>query len=100
MYELSLTTSHTPAESDMETREITIGALLREVAVARPDAEALVEVRQDGSEGPRWNYAELLAETEKLTLALSTRFAPSERVVSKNKRTSWVDHSAGLCACP
>ena len=47
MYELSLTTSHTLAESDMETREITIGALLREVAVARPDAEALVEVRQD-----------------------------------------------------
>ena len=81
MYELSLTTSHTPAESDMETREITIGALLREVAVARPDAEALVEVRQDGSEGPRWTYAELLAETERLTLALSTRFAPGERVV-------------------
>ena len=50
MYELSLTTSHTPAESDMETREITIGALLREVAEARPDAEALVEIRLDGSD--------------------------------------------------
>ena len=44
MYELSLTTSHTPAESDMETREITIGALLREVAVARPDAEGEIMV--------------------------------------------------------
>ena len=48
MYELAVTTSHVPAQSDMETCEITIGALLREVAAARPEAEALVEVRQDG----------------------------------------------------
>ena len=81
MYELSLTTSHVPAQSDMETRDITIGALLREVAVARPDAEALVEIRQDGSEGRRWTYAELLADTEQLAHALSNRFAPGERVV-------------------
>ncbi len=40
MYELALTTSHVPAQSDMETREITIGALLREVAMAHPDVEA------------------------------------------------------------
>ena len=53
MYELTLTTSHVPAQSDMETREITIGALLREVAAARPGAVALVEIRQDGSEGRR-----------------------------------------------
>jgi fatty-acyl-CoA synthase len=81
MYDLHLTTSHAPAQSDMETREITIGALLREVAAARPDAEALVEVRQDGSEGRRWTYAELLDETERLAMALSSRFAPGERVV-------------------
>ena len=80
MYELSLTTSHAPAQSDMETREITIGALLREVAAARPEAEALVEVRRDGTEGRRWTYAELLKDAERLALALSTRFAPGERV--------------------
>ena len=66
MYELALTTSHVPAQSDMETREITIGALLREVAGARPDAEALAEVRQDGSKGRRWTYSELLADAERL----------------------------------
>ena len=81
MYDLALTTSHAPAQSDMETREITIGALLREGAVARPDAEALVEIRQDGSEGRRWTYAELLADAEQLAHALSNRFAPGERVV-------------------
>ena len=42
MYDLPLTTSHVPAQSDMETREIT---------QAQPGAEALVEIRQDGSEG-------------------------------------------------
>ena len=51
MYELTLTTSHVPAQSDMETREITIGSLLREITAVRPDAEALFEVRQDGTEG-------------------------------------------------
>ena len=81
MYDLTLSVSHVPAQSDLDTREITIGALLREVAVARPDAEALVEVRQDGSTGRRWTYAELLADAERLAMALSTRFAPGERVV-------------------
>ncbi|MEP1587191.1 MAG: AMP-binding protein, partial [Tateyamaria sp.] len=65
----------------METREITIGALLREMAAARPDAEALVEIRQDGSKGRRWSYAELLSDAERLALALSTRFDPGERIV-------------------
>ena len=39
-----------PAQSDMETRDITIGALLREVAAARHDAEALLEISLDGSD--------------------------------------------------
>ena len=63
MYELTLTTSHVPAQSEIETQEITIGTLLREIAAARPMAEALVEVRQDGSEGRRWTYTELLRDS-------------------------------------
>ena len=51
MYDLELTASHAQPQSDMETRDITIGTLLREVAAARPEAEALFEVRQDGSGG-------------------------------------------------
>ncbi len=91
MYELTLTSSHAPAQSDMETREITIGALLREIAAARPEAEALVEVRQDGTERRRWTYAELLKESERLALALSTRFAPGERLaVWSPNNPEWV----------
>ena len=81
MYDLNLTLSHVPAQPDMRIREITIGALLREKAVAKRDAEALVEIRQDGTEGRRWTYAELLKDAERLALALSTRFAPGERLV-------------------
>ena len=42
MYDLDLTDSHAQPQSDMKTRDITIGALLREFAAARPEAEALV----------------------------------------------------------
>nr|MCH9786771.1 AMP-binding protein [Gammaproteobacteria bacterium] len=81
MYDLDLTTSHAQPQSDIETRDITIGALLREVAAARPEAEALVEVKQNGARGRRWTYAELMQNAERLAMALSTRFAPGERVV-------------------
>jgi fatty-acyl-CoA synthase len=81
MYDLDLTTSHAQPQSDIETRDITIGALLREVAAARPEAEALVEVKQNGTKGRRWTYAELMQNAERLAMALSTRFAPGERVV-------------------
>ena len=71
MYDMDLTTSHAKPQSDLGTRDITIGALLREFATARPESEALVEVRQDGSGGRRWTYAELLKDAERLALALS-----------------------------
>ena len=80
MYDLHLTQSHVPARTDMDVREITIGDLLREVARERPDAEALVEICQDGSVGRRWTYAALLADAERLGRALSTRFEPGERI--------------------
>ena len=56
MYDLEFTASHAKPQSDMETRDITIGALLREVAASRPEADALVEVKQNGAEGRRWTY--------------------------------------------
>ncbi|MDG1931616.1 MAG: hypothetical protein P8I86_03570 [Luminiphilus sp.] len=61
MYDLTLTASHAPTQSDRGTREITIGALLRALAAARPDAEALLEIRLGGSEGRRPNYSGALA---------------------------------------
>ncbi len=81
MYELQLIESHVPAQADMDIREITVGRLLREVADARGGAEAVLEVRQDGTFGRSWTYSELLDDAESLALALSSRFAPGERVV-------------------
>ena len=81
VYELALSASHFPTQNDAEIRDITVGGLLREVAAARPEAQALVEVKQDGSTGRRWTYAELLADAERLAMALSTRFGPGERIV-------------------
>ena len=66
MYDVKLNLSHFPAQSDAEVLNITVGDLLREVAAARPEAEALVEVRQDGSGGRRWTYTELLKDAERL----------------------------------
>ena len=80
MYDVNLTQSLFPAQADMDVREITVGGLLREVAAELPDAEALVEVRQDGQIGRRWTYAELLSDSERLAAALASRFAPGERI--------------------
>ena len=80
-YEVALSEAYFPAQEDREAREITVGGLLRETAALRPSAEALVEVRQSGEIGRRWSYAALLAESERLALALASRFRPGERVV-------------------
>ena len=46
MYELNVANALVPAQTDMQVREVTIGALLREVATEKPHAEALVEITQ------------------------------------------------------
>ncbi len=81
MYNVRLSESLFPAQTDDAVREITVGGLLREIATQRPAAEALVEVDQDGQPGRRWTYTQLLADSERLALALATRFRPGERVV-------------------
>ncbi len=81
MYEVALNEAYFPAQRDIDVREITVGGLLREMAARRPDAEALVEVRQSGEIGRRWSYGTLLADSERLAGALAARFHPGERVV-------------------
>ena len=61
MYDLMLATSLAPAQSKRETRTITIGALLREIAGVHPDAGALVEISLKGPEARRSNNAGVLA---------------------------------------
>jgi fatty-acyl-CoA synthase len=99
MYDLDLTTSHAQPQSDIETRDITIGALLREVAAARPEAEALVEVKQNGTRGRRWTYAELMQNAERLAMALSTTvcaWRKGSRLVAQQPRMGPI----GICQCP
>ena len=91
MYEVALTEAYFPAQRDIDVREITVGGLLREIAARRPDAEALVEVRQSGEIGRRWSYGALLADSERLAGALAARFRPGERVVVwAPNSTEWV----------
>jgi fatty-acyl-CoA synthase len=80
-YEVNLDRSCFPAQTDMETRRITIGDLLDEVTKTRSECEALVEVMEDGTTGRRWTYSQLQTEVDRLALALSTRFTAGEPVV-------------------
>ena len=85
MYELALSISHVKAQSCMETRKVTIGKLLREVAARQQKAEALVEVRRDGSEGCCWTYAKFVQDGERLAKEmhdLAVRHATAFNVVT------------------
>lgn len=81
MYEVNLTESYFPAQTDLPIREITIGDALREAAERFAARPALTEVLPDGAIGRRWTHAELLAEAERLALALASRFEKGERLV-------------------
>ncbi len=50
------------------------------MAAQHLSAPAVVDVDMEGQTGPTWTYAELLADSEKLALALSTRFSAGERI--------------------
>lgn len=81
MYLPNLSTSHFPAQDDAEIRDITVGGLLREIADSHAASIAMADVSDNGSCGLQWTYSELLVEAERLARALSSRYAPSERVV-------------------
>ena len=81
MYNISLTTSYFPAQTDAEIRDITIGELLREVASHHPDHVAMIEI-DDAGEAPRkWTYSDLLETSDQLARSLASRFAPGEKIV-------------------
>lgn len=80
MYALTLTESYCPAQTDEALRDTTVGSILREAAARTPDAPALHEADADGILQRHWTYAELLADSERLALALLTRYRPGERI--------------------
>ena len=80
MYDLKLTESYCPAQTDEVLLDATVGGILREAAARTPDAPALHEVDGDGRLNRRWTYAELLADSERLAHTLLTRYRPGERI--------------------
>ncbi len=80
MYHPNLTQSLFLAQTDDVVLETTVGGLLRERADISAAASAMVEVGMDGETGRTWTFAQLLDDSEKLALALASRFAPGERV--------------------
>ncbi len=80
MYYLQLTESLISAQEDDIVREVTVGDLLREVAVEHASTTALLEVDMEGQTGRSWTYSELLSDSEQLALALASRFSQGERI--------------------
>ena len=54
MYDVDLSESLFPAQTDGIVREISVGGLLREVASQHPSAPAVVDVDMDGQTGRTW----------------------------------------------
>ena len=72
--------SYWAADQSVPVLETTVGDVLRAAAAAAPDREALVEADGDGIVRRRWTYGQLLADAERLALALASRYAPGERI--------------------
>jgi fatty-acyl-CoA synthase len=81
MYDVQLTTSYFPAQTDQIIRDITIGDALAEAVRDHSDRPALTEIGIDGATGRRWTYSEMAADAERLAFALASRFKKGERVV-------------------
>jgi fatty-acyl-CoA synthase len=100
---MPLTTSHWPADTSLDVRDVTLGQLLREATAAAPERVALVDGGALAGERRRWSYAQLLAESERVARGLLERFAPGERigVISPNS-VEWVllHHGAALARLP
>lgn len=80
MYDVRLTESHFPAQSDTPYREMTIGQILREQAARLGDLKALRELLDDGEIGREWTFTELLADAEKMGRALASRHEKGARI--------------------
>ena len=81
MYDVSLSTSYFPAQTDAKIWDTTVGVHLREVAVDHPDRVAMVEIDDAGQARGKWTYSNLLVNSDRLARSLASRFAPGEKVV-------------------
>lgn len=80
MPKLPLEISHYPALEHGEVLQTDVGGLLRGAAQKYPNDVALTEVDFETDASRSWTYEELLADSEKLALAFSTRYPPGARL--------------------
>ncbi|WP_209426730.1 AMP-binding protein [Pararhodobacter sp. SW119] len=81
MYDVMLADAEFPAQHDLPLIDMTVADVLRNAAARAADAPALTEIALSGDAKRSWTYGELLADVERLARALSTRYAPLERIV-------------------
>ena len=80
MYKVDLKEAHFPAQEDEPIRDITIGDILKNTALARPDKRALVEITVEGEKAREWTYNELFKDSMALAKVLAARFKKGEHV--------------------
>ncbi len=91
MYDVNLNQSLFEAQADTPLRPTTFGTMLREQAADRGSAPALKELREDGSIGREWSFAELLDDSERLGRALASRHSAGARVaIFANNLPEWI----------
>ena len=81
MYQVSLNNAYFSAQSDGKLDNLSVGEALRISAKHFTNNIAVVDVDREGNLGQSMTYIELLSHSEALSLALSTRYRPGERVV-------------------
>ena len=81
MYEMNLKESLFPEQSDADLWDIPVGELLRDIAATYPCSEAVVEVDENGDRALCLTYQEVLDTSERLAVALGTRFVKGEKIV-------------------
>jgi fatty-acyl-CoA synthase len=88
---IGLPVSYRPASDGAPLDEVSIGDLLRRVALASPDTVGLVDGQPDAADRRTWTYGEVLAEAEAVARWLAVRFEPGERVaIWAPNRPEWV----------
>lgn len=91
MYDVKLDRSLFEARTDTPYRPMTLADMLREQAERRGDSLALRELLEDGAIGREWTYVQLLADSEKLSRALTARHPRGARIaIMAHNLPEWI----------
>lgn len=91
MYQVDLSESFFPAQSEGEWAPITVSDMLENCAEKWGSVKALRELGYDGSVGREWTYRELLKDSKRLANALAARHPQGAKVaIYANNIPEWV----------